>query len=168
PFAAVVAVQMRRIERDAPVLSLTQFAAGTGGILLFLMEAIFWSVAAYRPNRDPQITLVLNDIAWFFTVMPVALIIVQALTIGIVILSDRTEVVFPRWLGYFNMWVAVLYIPGGTIIFFKNGPLAWNGVLAFWVPASVYSSWFVTMAIHTARAARGQAHAVAAVRPRRS
>ena len=155
PFAAVVAIQMRRIEApDAPVLALTQFAAGTAGILLFLMEAIFWSVAAYRPHRNPQITQVLNDIAWFFTVMPVSLIIVQALTVGVVIITDRRLHLFPRWLGYFNLWVAVLYIPGGTCIFFKSGPLAWNGVLTFWVPASVYFTWFTVMAAHLIRAAR--------------
>jgi hypothetical protein len=155
PFAAVLAIQMRRIEgHEAPVLSLTQFAAGTAGILLFLMEAIFWSVAAYRPDRNPQITQELNDIAWFFTVMPGALIVVQALTVGVVILSNREQQVFPRGLGYFNLWAAALYLPGGVEIFFKHGPLAWNGLLAFWVPASAYFTWFTVMAVHLVHAVR--------------
>jgi hypothetical protein len=157
PFAAVLAVHMRRVEgREAPVLSMTQFAAGTAGILLFLMEAIFWSVAAYRPHRNPQITQVLNDIAWFFTVMPGALIVVQALTVAVVILSHRDQIVFPRWLGYFNLWAAVLYLPGGLEIFFKHGPLAWNGLLAFWVPACAYFAWFTVMALQLTRAVRTQ------------
>lgn len=164
PFAAVLAIHMRRIEgREAPVLSMTQFAAGTAGILLFLMEAIFWSVAAYRPHRNPQITQVLNDIAWFFTVMPGALIVVQALTVAAVILSDRDQDVFPRWLGFFNLWAAVLYLPGGIEIFFKHGPLAWNGLLAFWVPACAYFAWFVVMATALTRAVRAQSPAAGAI-----
>lgn len=159
PFAAAVAIQMRRIEgTETAVLSLTQLAAGTAGILLFLIEAMFWSIAAYRPDRPPVITQTLNDIAWFFTVMPFALIFVQALAIAAAVLTDkRAEPVYPRWVGYFNVWCACLYVPGGTCTFFKSGPLAWNGVLAFWLPATVYCTWFVTMAVQTSRAARRQA-----------
>ena len=158
PFAAAVAVQMRRIEgTDTAVLSLTQLAAGTAGILLFLTEAMFWSITAFRPDRSPAITQTLNDIAWFFTVMPFALIFIQNLSIGAAVLSDqRREPVFPRWLAYFNFWAAALYVPGGTCVFFHAGPLAWNGVLAFWVPACVYCTWFVTMAGYVIRAARQQ------------
>jgi hypothetical protein len=160
PFAAAVAIQMRRIEgTESAVLSLTQLAAGTAGILLFLTEAMFWSIAAYRPHRPPEITQTLNDIAWFFTVMPFALIFVQALSIAAAIfLDDRGRPVYPRWLGYMNVWCALLYVPGGTCTFFKSGPLAWNGALAFWVPATVYCSWFVTMAIQTAKAANRHAY----------
>jgi hypothetical protein len=158
PFAAAVSVYLRRMEgREAPVLTLTQFAAGTTGIMMFLTEAMFWSICAYRPQRLPEITQALNDIAWFFTVMPFCLIFVQALSIAVVVLSDKgTERVFPRWVGYFNLWAAILYVPGGTMTFFHGGPLAWNGVLAFWVPAAVYCSWFVVMATQVTRAARHQ------------
>lgn len=158
PFAAAVTIQMKRIEGlQAPVLAYTQLSAGTGGILLFLIEAMFWSIAAYRPGRPPEITQALNDIAWFFTVMPFALIFIQNLAIGIAIVGDhRQHPIFPRWLGYLNFWMALLYVPGGLCTFFKLGPFAWNGLLAFWMPASVYCSWFVVMAIFVIQAARRQ------------
>jgi hypothetical protein len=158
PFAAVVAIHMRRIEgRDAPVLSLTQFAAGTTGIMMFLTEAMFWSIAAYRPERSPEATQVLNDIAWFFTVMPFCLIVVQALCVAALILGGpQDQTVFPRWLGYFNLWAALLYIPGGTMTLFHSGPLAWNGIFAFWVPATVYCAWFSTMAVQITKSVRRQ------------
>lgn len=122
PFAAAVSVHLRRIEgRETPVLTLTQFAAGTTGIMMFLTEAMFWSICAYRPHRSPEITQTLNDIAWFFTVMPFCLIVVQALAIAAAVLSDKgTERVFPRWVGYFNLWAAILYVPGGTITFLSR------------------------------------------------
>jgi hypothetical protein len=43
-------------------------------------------------------------------------------------------------------------MPGALI--FKHGPLAWNGVLAFWVPACTYFTWFTVMAIQVVRAIR--------------
>ena len=156
PFAAALWVHMRRIEgREAPVLAMTQFAAGTTGIMMFLTEAMFWSITAYRPDRDPEITQALNDIAWFFTVMPFCLIVVQALTVAAVVFSDkRKPPVFPRWVGYLNVWCALLYVPGGACTFFKVGPLAWNGLFTFWIPACVYFTWFTVMATQVSRAAR--------------
>ena len=38
----------------------------------------------------------------------------------------------PRWLGWFNLWAQIIYLPGILIPYFKSGPLAWNGLLAFW------------------------------------
>lgn len=158
PFAAAITVQMKRIEgNEGAVLSYTQLSAGTGGILLFLIEALFWSVAAFRPERSAEITQTLNDIAWFFTVMPFALIFIQNMAIGLAIVSDDHALpLFPRWLGYLNFWMGLLYVPGGLCTFFKIGPFAWNGLLAFWMPASVYCSWFVIMAIYVSKAARRQ------------
>lgn len=156
PFAAALSLHLRRTEdREFPVLSLTQFAAGTTGIMMFLTQAMFWSIAAYRPQRSPEITQALNDIAWFFTVMPFCLIFIQALAVAGAIFSDKRErPVFPRWLGYLNVWCAVLYVPGGTCTFFKIGPLAWNGLFAFWTPACVYLTWFTVMAAQVTKAAR--------------
>jgi hypothetical protein len=46
----------------------------------------------------------------------------------------------------------MLWIPAGVIPFFKSGPLAWNGVFAWWVPLSVYFCWFVLMVVLLLRA----------------
>ena len=38
------------------------------------------------------------------------------------------------------------------IPFFKTGPLAWNGIFAWWVPLCVYFCWFVVMVVLLLRA----------------
>ena len=71
---------------------------------------------------------------------------VQLMSIGLAILLDKnSRPVFPRWVAYFNIWVAVLFIPGVLITFFKSGPFAWNGILAFWLPLVVFFAWYFVM-----------------------
>jgi hypothetical protein len=60
--------------------------------------------------------------------------------------------VFPRWLGYFNIWCALTFLPAALIYFFKNGAFAWNGVFCFWLPLTVFTTWFAVMFVMTRRA----------------
>lgn len=53
---------------------------------------------------------------------------------GWVILQDRENRYFPRWLGYYNLWAALIFTPGTFNMFFHHGPLAWNGFIVFWIP----------------------------------
>jgi hypothetical protein len=159
PFTAAIAAQMRRIEHaKTPVLTYTQLGAGIATILLFLTPALIWSVAAFRPDRPAEITQALNDLGWFFFVMPFVLGFTQNLALGFTIIGDkRARPVFPRWLGFLNFWIAVLFVPGCLLTFFKTGPFAWNGLIAFWIPAAIFGPWFWIVSAYVIKAARQQA-----------
>lgn len=45
---------------------------------------------------------------------------------------------FPRWCCFAMLWIAVLSMTGSVAIFFFGGPFAWNGILAFWIPANAF------------------------------
>jgi hypothetical protein len=49
--------------------------------------------------------------------------------------------------------VAVLFIPGGLLTFFKTGPFAWSGVFVYWVPLVVFFSWYLVMFVVLRQAA---------------
>ena len=57
-------------------------------------------------------------------------------------LDKSPEPVFPRWFGYANIWLVILLLPGQMIFFFKTGPLAWNGLIAFYLAFLVFAMWF--------------------------
>ncbi|WP_176599251.1 hypothetical protein [Sphingobium sp. 15-1] len=145
-FAAVISVQMKRIEKVNPALTYTQMINGCVGSVIFIIPAMVWTITAFRPDRPVEITYVLNDMAWLFFIMPFGQLVVQCLSIGLAILSDTAAIpVFPRWIGFFNFWIALLVLPAGVVTFFKTGPFAWSGIVSFWVPAIVFGIWFIVM-----------------------
>ena len=152
PFVAAITIQMRRIEGRHSPLAFTQFGMGVLGVLLFIIPLFIMEAAAFRPARDPDLILLVNDVAWLPFVGAFMPAFVQCCAIGICAFRDKAEAVFPRWLGYFNIWVALLFVPGGLLFFFKDGPFAWNGVFVFWLPLSVFSLWFAVMFVTVRKA----------------
>ena len=146
-WLVAISMQMRRIEgyRSSP-LSYIQMIMGTLLVFEFIIPVELWQACLYRPSLDPEFTYRLNDLSWLFFVGVVSTAVVQTIAIGVAILQDkRTEPVFPRWVGYFNLWCAFLFMPGGLVPFFKDGPLAWNGLLAFWLVLTAFSLWLLVM-----------------------
>ena len=146
PWVAVIAVQIKRIEGEFPALTYALLVAGAVGVVVLIVPPMVWTTAAFRPERSPELTMLLNDFGWLFFVMTFSPFFIQNLVIGLAVFIDKAELpVFPRWVGYFNIWVAILLIPGGLITFFKTGPFAWDGILAFWLPLLVFFGWFLVM-----------------------
>ena len=112
-FAAVISAQLKRIEGPYCVLANTQLVCNSLNALITVLALIIWFVTAFRPDRDPDMILLFNDFAWICFIAPFSFAIVQNIVIAVAILSDsRAEAVFPRWIAYFNLWVALLFLPG--------------------------------------------------------
>jgi hypothetical protein len=72
--------------------------------------------------------------------------------------TDRSpEPVFPRWVGWSNVWLGVLLLPATIVIVFKTGPLAWTGLIGFWISAAVFGVWYLVMTWVVLRAVRQEA-----------
>ena len=143
PYAGVIYAQMRRIEEargDPPFNSILQLVCGACAYTIGLVfPLMMWGIAAFRPDRNVEITLVLNDLAWLFATMIFSPYIPQFLAFAIEILRDKQPVpLFPRWVGWLNVWIAVSGIPVLFIFFFKTGPFAWNGIISFWLPFGIF------------------------------
>jgi hypothetical protein len=162
PFTIAIALVMRRIERDR-ILSTTQAALGTFGTVFFTLNFLILAVTAFRPDRPSEVTQALHDVGFTMTFSPVAPFTFQYIAIGLAIVLDRSpRPLFPRWVGYANFWVGLLFVPASLIPFFKTGPLAWNGLLSFWIPVAVFAAWFFIMfwALRRALSAPSREHAL--------
>jgi hypothetical protein len=149
PFLATICLRVRRVEGKWGVLSVTQIFAGVIVVPGFLYPMVVLCAAAFRPEqRDPQITQVLDDIFWLMFVGIAGVLIVQALVLMTAAFVDRTEpATFPRWFGYLNGWFALLELPPGAVMIFNDGPLAWNGVIAFWIPLAAFGAWMIVVSV---------------------
>jgi cytochrome c-type biogenesis protein CcmH/NrfF len=144
PFQTMFTIQMRRIEGVRPVLAYTQLALGALATIEFVIPYVFMLVSTYRSDTDPDVTRALFDLSWFFFLGVISTFVLQLAIFGVAVLVDRRpKPVFPRWLGYLNLWLAVTFTPASFLVFFKTGPLAWNGVFVWWVPVTAFLLWFV-------------------------
>jgi hypothetical protein len=154
PFCAVLAAQMRKMEGVRSVLAQTQLVSGGLLCVEFLLPFAVWQTALYRiPQRSPETIQMLNDLAWMMFLGIISSACVQVAALGVAVLLDKGAVpVFPRWFGWFNIWVSLVWVPAAIIPFFKTGLFAWNGVGAFWIPFLILALWFVITTVLLLRA----------------
>jgi hypothetical protein len=144
PLFAVTAVQISRIGTSSSVFTYAYIICVGIGTTAFILADYCWGVAAFRPDRDPQLISLLNDMAWFFFIAPVGAIIVQNLCLAVSIYLDaRPDPIFPRWMAHFSVVIAVLLIPSAFSILYKSGPLAWNGAVSFTLRIIVLATFVV-------------------------
>lgn len=143
PFSAALSAQLRRMEGSGGPLTLMQFGAGALNALLLMLPAIAILAVSYRSPRDAQAVQLMSDFAWLAFVSPVGPTVLQALTVAVATFAYPRRAVFAPWVGYFNAWAAFIFLPGSVVAFFYSGPLAWSGLLAFYIPLAVFGAWYV-------------------------
>jgi hypothetical protein len=111
-----------------------------------LIANMFWLLGAFRPERSPELTQLLNDLAWVTFTVLVPYLIAQCLLLALAIYWDRQEQpVFKMWVAHFNVLVAVALAPAAFSALTLRGPLAWDGLLSFWVKNFAIAAWIVVM-----------------------
>ena len=148
PLFAVTAVQISRTATSSSAFTYAYVICVGVGLTAFILADYCWAMAAFRPERDPQLISLLNDMAWFFFIAPVGPIIVQNLCLAISIYLDaRPDPIFPRWVAHFNIVIAALLVPSAFSILNTSGPLAWDGAVSFTLRLSVFACYVVVMFI---------------------
>ena len=113
-----------------------------------LREALFWLLAAFRPERDPALTQLFNDIAWVTFTGQVGFTVAACVFLALAIYLDRqVRPVFEAWVAHFNLLIAVALAPAAFVAVALTGPLAWDGVLSFWVRNGAVVLWLAVMTI---------------------
>ncbi len=146
PMFMVIVYQMKRMATPSQVLAYGYLSAAASGATLFAIADLFWLVAAFRPDRDPQLIMLLNDLAWITFTAPVGMIIAQNVCLALAVYLDaQPRPVFPRWVAPFSILTALAMAPAACAAVFRTGPLAWNGVVSFWLRIGAYSLFIVVM-----------------------
>jgi hypothetical protein len=153
PFGVAISGQIKRID-GGRALADVQMVSCALLSLEFITPIGVWMAASFRFDaHSPEVTQALHDLGWILFMTVIWSLWVQLIAIAVAILIDRREEpILPRWLGYMSLWVAVLIIPAGLVLFFKSGPFAWNGVIGFFCPLVAFSVWIIstTIVVHKA------------------
>ncbi len=157
PTVILLAMQVRRMAHRTPILSYSLIACAGGPPCLFLIANMFWLLGAFRPERAPALTQVLNDLAWVTFTVLVPYLIAQCLLLALAIYWDRQDQpVFRPWVAHFNILVAVALAPAAFTALSFSGPIAWDGVLSFWVKNIAIAVWIAVMGLVLAQTIRRQ------------
>lgn len=147
-FLTLIMMQMRRMAHRTPILAYCYLGCSTGGPVLFFIADLFWLLAAFRPERDPQLTMLFNDIAWVTFTGQVGFMVGQCVFLALAIFLDRQQKpVFQSWVAHFNLAIAAAIAPAAFVATALEGPLAWDGLWSFWVRNCAIGLWLVVMTV---------------------
>lgn len=146
PLIGLIGYRVLRIEGRHPILTFVQLVTGAATGVMLLLPMLLMAVIAFRPERNPELTVTLNDISWLLFITPIAPFIIQNIAIGAAILRDPYATL-PRWVGYLNFWIAASFVPDPLAYFFHSGPFSWRGIFIFWLALTTYSVFLVGMGL---------------------
>lgn len=157
PLAAVLAVQIKRIEGEFSPLAYLELGMGSASALAVSITAFFWWTAAFRPDRDPVVTQSWHDAGWLCFTAVIFIAMLQLGAVAVAIFTDKREKpLFPRWVGYFTVWAALLLLPSVMCLWFKTGPFAWSGIFTLYLAFVAVGAWFVVMIVQLLRVIKEQ------------
>ncbi|MCV7399987.1 hypothetical protein H7K24_07435 [Mycobacterium fragae] len=157
PVLMLLVMQMRRMAHRTPILSYCMIACAAGGPAIFLIANLFWLLAAFRPERPPELTQLFNDLAWVTFTIQVPYLIMQSVLLALAIYWDRQDrPVFKPWVAHFNLVIAAALFPAAFTGLALGGAMAWDGLLPFWVKNTSIAVWIVVMGVVIGQTIRRQ------------
>lgn len=165
PILAVVAIQMARVETGgAKIWSALSLVSGALMSIFLMLPPLFWGVAAYTKERvDPEVTTVIHELGTLTLTTTDQYYIFLWVGVSVLCFRSATAKVpnnpFPRWWGYLSLWITLMFEAGAFAFIPRSGPLAWNGLLVFWSPLSLFGVWISVQSWLIFRALRAQAAA---------
>ena len=144
-FGSAIATVIERMSPGHASLARVQFSmAAATGIVISLLGFLGLALA-FRTDIDVQVLRFGADLWWLTFVGWYCPALWQYITIAWAIFSDSEQKLYPRWVGYLNMWVSLSLAPGLYMAFFHDGPFAWHGIFGFWLVAFGFFAWSFVM-----------------------
>lgn len=95
-YTAAISGQISRIPGVSKTIIYTQLIGGTLSTLFLTIPACFFATTAYRLDRPPGMTMLLDDLSWILVAMPFPSLLAQNLTFShAILLGRRPTPLFP-------------------------------------------------------------------------
>lgn len=145
-FLVVASIQfgliLAEIEGARPLWSITTAVCGILIALIVFLNAGFWIGAAYRTDASADVVVALNDVAWLGFLLGWVFLSLQMAATALVALGDTAdEKLIPEGVSKASLVGAALLVFAGGPAFTHSGPLAYHGLLAFYLPMLIWGLW---------------------------
>jgi len=150
PGSIAFGIMLSKVEGRSPLWSLTTAVCGVFISLIIFFNCCAWIVAAYRPEVGADVIQAWYDWAWFAFLLGWIYLAIEMFASAAVELQDgRAEPMIPRWLTWLTLAGGVTIFFAAGPAFFKSGPFAYHGLLAFYLPVAIWgcylavTSWYM-------------------------
>jgi hypothetical protein len=142
PGSIQFGLMLAKIEGRRPVMSITTAVCGIFISLIIFFNCCAWIVAAYRPETAADVIQSWYDWSWFAFLLGWIYLSIEMISTAVVELMDnRPQPMIPRWLTWATLFGALATLGAAGPAFFKSGPFAYHGLLAFYVPVVVWGGY---------------------------
>jgi len=168
PGSIAMGIMLAKVEGRWPLWSITMAMCGVFISLIVFFNACAWIVSAYRDDSDASVIQAFSDWAWFAFLLGWIYLAIEMFATAVVELMDhRPEPMVPRWLTWLTIAGGATLIFAAGPAFFKSGPFAYHGLLAFYLPVVIWGAYITLTTWYMLRelkSARDEALAETAVR----
>jgi hypothetical protein len=119
-------------------------AMGVGAVPGFMLLAISWLAAVFRPDRPPAQLHLLYDLGMLSFNGSLGCFTAAYIALAIAILYDKNRI-FPKWFAYVQIWQVVTEVLASQMFLYRSGVYSWNGATTFWVDLVVFGAWAVCL-----------------------
>lgn len=149
----IARVMSRVVPKDSLLIDLQVWGAGLT-VIPVLVTTSFWLTGAYRPDGLPDYALqMLYDMAWLLIDLAYFTTSIQLFAVGVAFLKDkRAQMLVPKFVSWWAIWVGFMFIAECLMPFFKSGPFARDGMLNFWIEFLIWFVWCPTLTFYLVKA----------------
>jgi hypothetical protein len=157
PWTCLLSSQMARIEGRSHTLTYLQLIGGALTVVVVSFSAFFWCTAAFRPERDAQLMLLLSDLGWLCIDLQYACTTLQMFAAAFVGFADKSKTpLFPRWVCWLTIWCGCSFLPASLTGVFRTGPFAWDGILSYYIPYACWLGWYLIASFYMIKEVNGR------------
>lgn len=160
PGSIQFGIMLSRIEGAPPIMSITTAVCGFFISFIIFFNCCAWIVAAYRPETAADVIQSWYDWSWFAFLLGWIYLAIEMIATGVVELFDKREQpMVPRWFTWLTFAGAAGVFFAAGPAFFKSGPFAYHGLLAFYLPVVIWgtyiamTTWFMMKELSRSRLA---------------
>jgi hypothetical protein len=146
PWCSYLSARISQIENGFPTLANLQLIGGALTVMVVSFSACFWAIAAFRPERNPDLIQFSTDTGWLIIDLQYTCTTLQMVAFALAVLSDRKSrdagtPLMPNWACYLTIFCGVSFFPASLTGVLTTGPFAWNGVMSYYFPYFCWLCW---------------------------